>query len=113
MRPHDNGEALHLHGVGTGITLSWVEKSDAAKYKVKVSGVEWTSGSGILGESFGRQGCRHHSNASEECPTTHLASARPRYVLNAARGAAAARYVHLEFYFDSEGRTPRVKFEST
>ena len=37
----------------------------------------------------------------------------PAYALNAARGPAATRYVHLEFYFDSEGRTPRVKFEGT
>ena len=34
-RPHGDGGDLRLHGVGTGITLSWVEMSDAAKYKGK------------------------------------------------------------------------------
>ena len=46
MRSHDNGEALHLHDVGTGITLSWVEMADAAKYKVEYrqDGVQdWTT----------------------------------------------------------------------
>ena len=48
MRPRNDGEALHLHGVGTGITLSWVEMSDAAKYKVehRQDGVQdWTTAS--------------------------------------------------------------------